>query len=146
LGQFAFLPRGKNLALSRFSLASENLCLGGLWDRGNIFGPFSVENILGGSYTINMIDQKILDKTIPILKSHGVARASIFGSFVRGEETSQSDIDLLIQPPRGMTLFGLGGLCSDLEEALHRTVDVVQYDFIKPALREAIMREKIDIL
>ena len=95
---------------------------------------------------MNMIDQQVLDKTVPILKRYGVARASIFGSFVRGEETPQSDIDLLIQPPRGMTLFGLGGLCSDLEEALHRTVDLVQYDYIKPALRETIMREKIDIL
>ena len=93
-----------------------------------------------------MIEKGIIEKTIPILKSHGVVHASIFGSFVRGEETPQSDIDLLIQPPRGMTLFGLGGLCSDLEEALHRTVDLVQYDFIKPALRETIMREKIDIL
>jgi len=92
------------------------------------------------------MEQELLDKTIPILKSHGVARASIFGSYVRGEQTSKSDIDLLIQPPLGMTLFGLGGLCSDLEEALHCNVDLVQYDFIKPALRESIMREKVDIL
>ena len=93
-----------------------------------------------------MIDKAILDKAIPILKSYGVVHASIFGSFVRGEETPQSDIDLLIQPPKGITLLGLGGLCSDLEEALHRTVDLVQYDFIKPALRETITKEKIDIL
>ena len=93
-----------------------------------------------------MISREIVDKTIPILKSHGVARASIFGSFVRGEETPKSDIDLLIKPPRGMTLFGLGKLCSDLKETLHRTVDLVQYDYIEPALRESIMSEKIDIL
>ncbi|OGR87387.1 MAG: hypothetical protein A3A86_02310 [Elusimicrobia bacterium RIFCSPLOWO2_01_FULL_60_11] len=93
-----------------------------------------------------MIDQEIVNRTIPILKSYGVARASIFGSFVRGEQTPKSDIDLLIQPPLGMTLFGLGGLCSDLEDALHRPVDLVQYDFIKPSLRKTIMNEKIDIL
>ena len=95
---------------------------------------------------MNMLNQIIVGKAIPILKSYGVARASIFGSFVRGEETPKSDLDLLIQPPRGITLFGLGGLCSDLEEALHRTVDLVQYDHIKSAMRETIMREKIDIL
>ena len=93
-----------------------------------------------------MISREIVDKTIQILKSHGVARASIFGSFVRGEETPKSDVDLLIQAPQSMTLFGLGGLCSDLEEALHRSVDLVQYDYIKPSLRENIMSEKIDIL
>ena len=102
--------------------------------------------MLVGRYTINMIDQQILDKTVPILKRYGVARASIFGSFVRGEETPQSDIDLLIQAPPGMTLIGLGGLCSDLEDALHHTVDVAQYDYIKPSFRETIMKEKIDIL
>jgi len=44
-----------------------------------------------------MIDKEILDKTIPILKSYGVVHASIFGSFARGEQGPDSDVDILIQ-------------------------------------------------
>ena len=106
----------------------------------------SIENILVESYTINMIDQNILDKTIPILKSHGVARASIFGSFARGEQGPESDIDILIEAPREMSLLKMGGLYMDLKEALHRNVDLVEYDFIKAGLRKNILSEKIDIL
>jgi predicted nucleotidyltransferase len=45
-----------------------------------------------------------------------------------------------------MTLLGKGGLYMDLKEALHRDIDLVEYDFIKPALRENILNEKVDIL
>src|SRR3990167_7430260 len=45
-------------------------------------------------------------KAVPILKGAGVKRSSFFGSVVRGEEKRGSDIDMLIEPPKGMSLFG----------------------------------------
>lgn len=93
-----------------------------------------------------MIHQTIIDTIVPILKTHKVIHASLFGSIVRGEQTPQSDIDILVKLPKGITLFNLSNLCIALEEVLHRKVDLVQYDFIKLKLRENIMKEKIDIL
>lgn len=39
---------------------------------------------------------EIKNKILPILKQAGVKRSSLFGSYVRGEETIESDIDILI--------------------------------------------------
>lgn len=88
-----------------------------------------------------------IQKTIlPVLKQHHVLRASIFGSFVRGEQKPDSDIDILVQLSPSTTLFGMAHLCNHLEEVLHRKVDLIQYDFIKLAIKENILKEKVDIL
>ncbi len=93
-----------------------------------------------------MITQTMIDIITAVLKQHGITKASLFGSFARNEETENSDVDILIQPPQGITLFGLAGIYCDLEEKLHRKVDLVNYRYIKPRLREIILRDKVDIL
>lgn len=80
----------------------------------------------------------------PILKvaqRHGVTNVRVFGSFARGEQRKSSDIDLLVDLPKGMTLFGLGGLSMDLEEAAGRKVDVIPARSVKPFLRNRIFSE-----
>ncbi len=52
------------------------------------------------------IDQ-IKERIIPLLKEAGVLRASLFGSYVRGEQTEESDIDILIEFPEGKSLLDL---------------------------------------
>ena len=74
-------------------------------------------------------------------QKYGVRNVRIFGSFARGEQRKTSDVDLLVDLPDGMTLFGLSGLKLDLEEAVQRKVDVVPADSIKPALRGSILAD-----
>ncbi len=93
-----------------------------------------------------MVPQQLVDKIVPILKEFNVNHASLFGSVVRGEETPQSDIDILVELPKGITLFKLSYLHIALETKLHRRVDLVQYNFIKSQLRSNILQEKVDIL
>src|ERR1700687_5378704 len=78
---------------------------------------------------------------LAITSAHNVRNVRIFGSFARGEQRRTSDVDLLVDLPDGMTLFGLAGLKIDLEEALQRKVDVVPSDSIKPALRGYILAD-----
>lgn len=78
---------------------------------------------------------------LAITRAHGVRNVRIFGSFARGDQRRTSDVDLLVDVPDGMTLFGLVGLTLDLEEALKRKVDVVPSDSIKPALRRYILAD-----
>lgn len=61
----------------------------------------------------------------PILKSHGVSRAYLFGSYARGDALPGSDIDLRIDGGRIKSMFGLGSLYHDLTEALKKPVDLV---------------------
>lgn len=47
---------------------------------------------------------------------------------MRGEETASSDVDLLIELPRPIGLLPFAGLKLELEDALHRKVDLVEYE------------------
>lgn len=84
---------------------------------------------------------KIKKAIIPILREHNIKRASLFGSVLREDFDSDSDIDLLVElnPEYKMSLFKLAGMEINLEESLNRKVDVVEYQSIKPTLRKYIL-------
>lgn len=90
--------------------------------------------------------EEIKKKIIPILKRHGVTRAGIFGSVVRGEETKESDIDVLVEIESRMSLLDFVGLKLELEDALGKRVDLGEYSTIKPIIREQILSEEVAIL
>ena len=95
------------------------------------------------------MDMEIEDikyKIIPILKRYDVKRAALFGSFVRGEQREDSDIDILVEFKDGKSLLDLAGLKIELEEALGRKVDVLTYNSLHPLLRDKILQEQKVIL
>lgn len=89
---------------------------------------------------------KIKNKALPILKKAGVTRSSVFGSYVRGEQREDSDIDILVEVPNGTGLFEFADLKLELENALGKDVDLVTYNSIHPKLKEHILQEQIQIL
>ena len=91
---------------------------------------------------INKIKQKIL----PILKKYEVERIALFGSCVRGKMGKDSDVDILIDIKADISLLDFVGLKQKIEEALGRKVDLVEYDTLKPLLRERILREQVVLL
>ncbi|MBA7548906.1 hypothetical protein ES705_41374 [subsurface metagenome] len=86
------------------------------------------------------------DLMLNILKKYEVKRASLFGSIVRGEMTSESDLDLLIEFKGKKSLLDLAGLKIELEEKLKCKVDVLTYDSLHPLLKKQILTEQIEIL
>lgn len=88
----------------------------------------------------------IKGKAVPILKQAGVIRSSLFGSYVRGDNTAMSDIDMLVDVPRGTSLFDLADLQSKLKEALGKEVDVVTFASLHPLLKDRVLSEQIQIL
>ncbi|MBW2975955.1 nucleotidyltransferase family protein [Candidatus Woesearchaeota archaeon] len=91
------------------------------------------------------IDKIMKKRIIAILKKNDVAKAGIFGSYARGDATKNSDIDILIQPPKGIGL-GFVGIKLELEEKLGRKVDLVTYNSIHPYLKKYILDGEIRIL
>lgn len=80
------------------------------------------------------------------MASQPVLKAWIFGSFARGEEKVQSDIDILFVPDFEQGVFTLlthGGMCEDLKQRLGREVDLVAYGSLKPYARESAEHDKI---
>ena len=59
-----------------------------------------------------------------MLRSNGVVKASIFGSYARGEATANSDLDLLVTLAPGRTYLDLGGLQYELEKKISGGVDI----------------------
>lgn len=87
----------------------------------------------------------IKKKALPILKEAGVTRSAIFGSYVRGETRKNSDIDILVDLPRGKTLFDLADLQMRLEKVLGQKIDVVTYNSLHPLLKARILAEQVQI-
>jgi predicted nucleotidyltransferase len=83
---------------------------------------------------------------IEVLKKHGVKKAALFGSIVRGEATEESDIDLLIEFGGRKSLLDLAGLKLELQELLRRRIDVLTYKSLHPLLKERILGEQEVIL
>jgi len=79
---------------------------------------------------------------IPILLSFGIRKAALFGSTARNETTKDSDIDLLVQLGKKMSLFEFIDMKLKLQEALHTKIDIVQYDKIKPSLKSFILQNE----
>ena len=90
--------------------------------------------------------KEIRSKAVPILKRHGVVRAAVFGSFVRNETREGSDIDILVELSDEKSLLDFVALKLELEEALGRKVDLVEYSTIHPFLKERILNEQVPVL
>ena len=76
-------------------------------------------------------------------KTQPVKKAWIFGSFARGEATSLSDVDVLVEYEQGgVSLFRQAQIICDLEKLLDRSVDLVQEKLLRPNIRENIIRDR----
>jgi len=90
--------------------------------------------------------EKIKPTIIKILKNK-VDRAGIFGSYSQNKQTKNSDIDIVINiKDKKMSLIGFIKLNQELEKALKRKVDLVEYNAIKPRIKERILKEEIKII
>jgi len=93
-----------------------------------------------------MTIEEIKERIIPILGRSGIKKAAIFGSLAKGEAKTSSDIDILVEIKSDMSLLDYIGIKLELEEALKMKVDLVEYETIKPLIREKILNEQVAIL
>ena len=93
------------------------------------------------AYTKNIIIPKIC----AYLETQPISKAWIFGSYSRGEETDNSDIDILVDFEKGshIGLFKYAGIYADLKEILGKEVDLVKNGTLKPFAVESANHDKI---
>jgi predicted nucleotidyltransferase len=89
--------------------------------------------------------ENIKKKIRPILKKYGIKKAGIFGSLARGE-SEVNDLDLLVKIDKKISLLEFIGIQQELEDKLGMKVDLVEYDAIKPALKDDILREEEPVI
>lgn len=87
----------------------------------------------------------MVPKIQEILSKKPVTRAWIFGSYSRGEETPQSDIDILVQYDDGrrMSLMDISRIMVELSKALGIQVDLIEDGRLLPFAVESANRDKI---
>ncbi len=87
---------------------------------------------------------KILRSEAPYLKQEfGLARAGLFGSWARQEQTEKSDIDILVEFERPVGFFKFLELEDYLSNILGVKVDLVTPDALKPLIENKIIQETI---
>ncbi len=80
-----------------------------------------------------------------IVKRYKVRSIDLFGSFVRGQQTADSDIDLLAEFDDNADLFDLVGLALWLEELFQRPVDVVPKRSLRAELQDTVLEQVITV-
>jgi predicted nucleotidyltransferase len=87
----------------------------------------------------------ITDSQINIIKSvlapFEPEYVGVFGSFARGEQTSNSDLDILVRFGKRLNLFDLIGLEQELSEKLQLKVDLVTENSLSPLIRKEVMND-----
>lgn len=76
---------------------------------------------------------------------YGVSEIGIFGSVVRGEAGKDSDLDILVEFDRPVTLFGIMDLEFQLQDLVGNKVDLVMKRALKPRIGKHILREVVMI-
>ena len=81
----------------------------------------------------------------PILNRYGVVKAGLFGSIATGKADMNSDVDLLVELNSTSGLFDFIDMKIDLEKALGRKVDLVEYRSLKQRIRRSVLDQEIPV-
>jgi predicted nucleotidyltransferase len=90
--------------------------------------------------------ESMIAMMVPLLKEHGVTKAGIYGSRVRGDNREDSDLDVVVELPEKASLLDLARLERKLEELLGIKVEIAEYGGLHPRLRDGILSEERRIL
>ena len=90
--------------------------------------------------------EKLKSIIIKTLKKNNIKKAGIFGSYARGEQRKDSDIDILAEIPKKISLFQVVGIKLELEDALKKKVDLVEYKLIRSEIKKIILNEEVRII
>jgi len=85
------------------------------------------------------------ERILELAARRGASNVRIFGSLARGEGNKESDLDLLVTLEKGRSLLDLVALKLDIEDLIHRSVDVVTDRALSPYIREQVLVEAVPL-
>ncbi len=89
----------------------------------------------------------IKEKTriLELAQKHGAKDIRVFGSMARTDATDKSDVDFLVDLEEGRDLFDLGAFQMDVQDLLHRKVDVITENSLHRMMRDRVLSEAITL-
>lgn len=91
------------------------------------------------------VPDEIKRNIIRVLRGHGAVKISIFGSFARGEERPESDIDIIVRFDHKKSLLQLIRIEEEVKIAVNRNIDLLTENSISPYLVDTIRRDEVVI-
>jgi predicted nucleotidyltransferase len=85
------------------------------------------------------------ERILRIAAKYGAHNVRVFGSVARGDDSTDSDIDIVVDLDQGRSLLDQVGFKQELEELLGQSVDVVIEGGISPYLQERILAEAVPL-
>jgi predicted nucleotidyltransferase len=85
------------------------------------------------------------DEILRVAARHGAGNVRLFGSVARGEDTLESDVDLLVDVTGETTRWFPGSLVADLEQLLGRRVQLVIRRSLSPLIQDSVLREAVSL-
>lgn len=80
-----------------------------------------------------------------IVESHRALNPRVFGSVLRGDDTDDSDLDLLVDPTSETTLMDIGAIRLELRRILGVPVDVLTPDALSDGFRDRVLMEALPV-
>lgn len=80
-----------------------------------------------------------------IVETHRASNARVFGSVIHGDDTDDSDLDLLIDPTPETTLMDVAAIQVELEKLLGVTVDVLTPKALPDKFRGVVLAEAVPV-
>lgn len=81
------------------------------------------------------------DRIREIALSHRVTNPRVFGSVLRGEDTEDSDLDILVEPTKETTLMDIGAIQFEISELLKISIDVLTPRALPEKFRHIVEQE-----
>lgn len=79
----------------------------------------------------------------PIAREYNMKKVYVFGSYAKGLERDDSDVDLLVEKPLGMSLISMSSFLSKVTEALGISVDVISTKYPNKDFLKRIWDDKV---
>ena len=95
--------------------------------------------------SIDIVKAKLQEQKPLLAEKFKVKEIGIFGSFVRGEQSERSDIDILVEFSEPIGFFAFIDLEDHLSEILDAQVDLVSRKALKPNIGKNILRELVKV-
>ena len=76
-----------------------------------------------------------------VVEAHRARNARVFGSVLRGQDTDDSDLDILVDPTAETTLFDIGAIRHELGQLLDVPVDVLTPNALPNSFRAKVLAE-----
>jgi uncharacterized protein len=94
---------------------------------------------------IEEIKDRLAGLKTELRANFGVTEIGVFGSYVRGEQTKKSDLDILVDYEVDIDLFDIVRLQNYLSDALRQKVDLIPMQCLRPELEKIILDEVIPV-